>query len=101
MLLAGIKLRNGLDLTVACPPSPDDQKRGCKKLPLFAIFQRFFPESRLAKDKTIDHTEWFVGTLTSQQVRERAACLFLQGGTVVVCQFRTTSVWPGGQTRAS
>ncbi|PNH05409.1 ATP-dependent helicase NAM7 [Tetrabaena socialis] len=63
----GCKLRNGLDLTAACPlvydeydeDDADDGDEGCRKLPLFEIFRGFFPDSELTKDKSINHKDWF------------------------------------------
>ncbi|KAG2489437.1 hypothetical protein HYH03_012074 [Edaphochlamys debaryana] len=84
----GVKLRGGLDLTVAVPPSHEEQTRGRKKLSLFAIFERFFPASTLAKDKTIDHSKWFAISLREQQLRYAALDAFVSYAAGVMVQRR-------------
>ncbi|GIM15388.1 hypothetical protein Vretimale_18172, partial [Volvox reticuliferus] len=73
----GIKLRNVLDLTRACPPSQEEQQRGRKKLSLFAIFDMFFPDANLSKDKTIDHQKWFTSNLDAKQMKYGALDAFV------------------------
>ena len=65
----GVKLRGGLDLTVAVPPDHVDLKRGRDKLGLFDIFRTFFAAAdHVQKDKTINHTKWLSSRLDDKQV---------------------------------
>ncbi|GLI65913.1 hypothetical protein VaNZ11_009561, partial [Volvox africanus] len=73
----GIKLRNGLDLTCACPPSEEELQRGRKKLSLFTIFQSLFPDTKLSKDKTINHQQWFARNLDAKQAKYGALDAFV------------------------
>ncbi|KAG2489443.1 hypothetical protein HYH03_012079 [Edaphochlamys debaryana] len=73
----GVKLRGGLDLTVAVPPSDEEQKRGRRKLSLFEIFARLFPDSAITKDKTVDYSQWFASSLSEQQLRYAALDAFV------------------------
>ncbi|KAG2489435.1 hypothetical protein HYH03_012072 [Edaphochlamys debaryana] len=90
----GVKLRGGLDLTVAVPPPDEEQTRGRKKLSLFDIFATFFPASTLAKDKTIDHSKWFVGTLSDEQVKYAALDAFVSYAAGVMVQRRDPETLP-------
>ncbi|KAG2425542.1 hypothetical protein HXX76_013586 [Chlamydomonas incerta] len=74
----GVKLRGGLDLTVAVPPDATDMKRGRDKLGLFDIFRTFFPATdHVAKDKTINHAKWLAKDLDAKQMRYAALDAFV------------------------
>ncbi|KAG2454243.1 hypothetical protein HYH02_001277 [Chlamydomonas schloesseri] len=74
----GVKMRGGLDLTVAVPPNEADKKRGRDKLGLFEIFHTFYPDAQhVAKDKKIDHSKWLASRLDEQQKRYAALNAFV------------------------
>eukprot|EP00198_Chlamydomonas_reinhardtii_P011741 XP_001701078.1 predicted protein [Chlamydomonas reinhardtii] len=74
----GVKLRGGLDLTVAVPPDHVDLKRGRDKLGLFDIFRTFFAAAdHVQKDKTINHTKWLSSRLDDKQKRYAALDAFV------------------------
>ncbi|KXZ50723.1 hypothetical protein GPECTOR_15g407 [Gonium pectorale] len=81
----GVKLRHGLDLTAACPPTKDDSR---KKLGLFAILEHLLPGAGLEKDRTIDHSRWFATQLEDKQVRYGALDAFVSyaAGVAVACR---------------
>ncbi|GLC66751.1 hypothetical protein PLESTF_000470500 [Pleodorina starrii] len=97
----GIKLRNGLDLTVACPPPEEDRKRGRKKLPLFDIFAGLFPDARLSKDKTIDHSLWFSAALSENQIKYGALDAFVSYAAGVRLLQNTTDTAAGAAGAAA
>ena len=84
--LTGVKLRGGLDLTVAVPPNRADRQRGRNKLGLFDIFRTFFSAAdHVAKDETIDHSKWRSSCLDDQQVRSHVGLIVFREQEPAAC----------------